>query len=489
MQGYYLYEIRSEDTVASVVQKLQNTLETLVFIRISTGPLLFSNEDNLRLLAHYAREENKTLVLLTKDKRLQELADKYRINTSDSIEAFFKEPSEATKIYSRARKSSKSKLPMWVRTTLIAAFVVFSLLVGLQWGLRYWLLPKVTITVYPNLIRENKEITLSLQDMNPELESQEVKMVATVPTTGSKMVGTERAKGEVIFFNQNTKQLKLAKGTEIKTKKGRVYLLKEDVLVPGAEVVYVLDIRSSQTAGQALGYIEAKELGAEYNVIAGEISLLAGNYKDITVRNTKPVSGGKSEKRPVVTLADREAAKKAAIELLSTEEIKLHPYEFPVVGSETKSDVEVEFDVEEGAFAPTVRATATQTISLKKIAKEELLRQAQVVLPEYLPQNLLIKPDTANILTASIDESLAKVVVAMDLYYSIKPEEVASNIAGLKISEATELIADQAVMAVEGLKGDTLPKRKEWIKVVVSSDFKSSTNKGVLSSNQKTTGL
>ena len=90
MQGYYLYEIRSEDTVASVVQKLQNTLETLVFIRISTGPLLFSNEDNLRLLAHYAREENKTLVLLTKDKRLQELADKYRINTSDSIEAFFK---------------------------------------------------------------------------------------------------------------------------------------------------------------------------------------------------------------------------------------------------------------------------------------------------------------------------------------------------------------------------------------------------------------
>lgn len=489
MQGYYLYEIKSEDTVASVVQKLQNTLETLVFIRISTDPLLFTHEDNLRILAHYAREENKTLVLLTKDKRLRELAVKYRINTSDSIEAFFNEPHDATKRYTLAKKRSKSKLPMWARTTLIAALVVFGLLVGLQWGLRYWLLPKVTITVYPNLIRENKEITLSLQNMNSELESQEVKKVATVPTTGSKMVGTERAKGEVIFFNQNTKQQKLTKGTEVKAKNGRVYVLKEDVLVPGAEVVYVLDIRSSQTAGQALGYIEAKELGAEYNVNAGEISLLAGNYKDITVRNTKPVSGGKSEKKPVVTLADREAAKKVAIELLTTEEIKLGSHELPVVGSETRSDVEVEFDAEEGAFAPTVRATATQTLSQKKITKEELLRQAQAVLPEYLPQNLVIKPGTVNILEASIDESLAKLVVAMDLYYSIKPEEVASNIAGLKVTEATELIAKQAVMAVEGLKGDTLPKRKEWIKVVVSSDFKSSTTKGVLTSNQKTTGL
>ncbi len=484
MRGYHIYEVKAGDTISSLVQKLQNTIENLVFLRISEDSLFLFSEANLKLLAYYAREENKNLVFLTHNKELKARIAGLKLSTADSIEAFF---SSAHKPQSNLAPRSDVKTPLsnWAKNTLLAASVTFVVLFLLQWGLRYWFLPKVIVTLYPQIINSDTEISLSLDSLKKHDELISLKKVVTQAATGSKVVGIERALGEVVFFNQGTKQLKLYKGTQLKSKDGKRYLLREDVLIPGAEVVYVLDVRSSQTVGQALGFIEAYELGAEYNVKAGEINFLSGDYKDITVRNLKAVTGGKSEKRPVLTQADLDLASKEAIKLLSGEKITLRPGEYLLENSVIKDEPIVKFDQQVGKFSGTVTATATQTITIKKLLAEDIAREAEKLLPELLPSFYSLVAKTVTVLETILEENEAKVRLNMDLYPVISPEEIVKAIAGLTKEEAIEVLEPKGKIVFEGLKEETLPKRQEWIKVVISDQYQPDKLKTTLTLGQK----
>ena len=483
MQGYHIYEVKAGDSISSLVQKLQNTIENLVFLRISEEGLFLFSEANLKLLAYYAHEENKNLVFLTPNKELKARLTKLRLPVADSIETFFSttQPQGSEEL---EKTTKEAPLSSWTKNTLVAAGVVFVVLFLLQWGLRYWFLPKVIVTLYPQIINTDTEISLNLEALEKQNELITLKKVALQAATGSKVVGLERAQGEVVFINQGTKQLKLYKGTQLKSKDGKKYLLKEDVLIPGAEVVYVLDVRSSQTAGQALGFIEASELGAEYNIKAGEINFLTGDYKDITVRNLKALTGGKSEKRPVVTQADLDLASKEAIKLLSDEKITLRPGEYLLENSITKEEPIIEFDRQAGDFSSTVTAIATQNITVKKLLTEDIEKEAEKLLPDLLPSFYSLVPQTVTITETILDEKEAKVRLNMDLYPVISPEEIVKTIVGLSKEEAVEVLERKGKITFEGLKEENLPKRKEWIKVVISDQYQTDKLKTTLTLGQ-----
>lgn len=486
MQGYHIYEVKAPDSISSLVQKLQNTIENLVFLRISEDSLFLFSEANLKLLAYYAREENKDLVFLTRNKELKARLAKLRLPAADSIENFFgttQKPQSSAELKETAKKAPLSG---WAKNTLMAAGVAFVVLFLLQLGLRYWFLPKVTVTLYPQIINTDTEISINLEVLEKQNEIISLKKVATQAATGSRVVGIERAQGEVVFINQGTKQLKLYKGTQLKSKDGKRYLLKEDVLIPGAEVVYVLDVRSSQTAGQALGFIEASELGAEFNVKAGEINILTGDYKDITVRNLKALTGGKSEKRPVVTQADLDLASKEAIKLLLGEKITLKPGEYLLENSITKEEPLIEFDHKAGEFSGTVTAIATQTITVKKLLTEDIKKEAEKLLPELLPSFYSLVTQTVKVTETILEENEAKVRLNMDLYPVISSEEIVKTIAGLSKEEAIEVLETKGKITFEGLKEENLPKRKEWIKVVISDQYQTDKLKTTLTLGQTT---
>jgi len=503
VQGYHLYEIGSEETVSSIVHKLQNTVESLVFLRISQEALSLFNEDNLRLLAHYSRKENKMLVLLTRNEEIKELAEKLRLTTADSVEAFLsvpginvgeeikktKSPKMKVKQIDEDKKEPNGSMALWAKKTVVAASVIFVVLFVLQWGLRYWFLPKVTVMVYPRLATTDTEITIPLSSLNTEKEIVELKKVFSVPATGSKIVGTQRASGEVVLFNQGQKQLKLYKDTKIKAKDGKIYLVTQDVLIPGAEVVYVLDVRSSQTSGQALAFVEALELGEEYNAQAGELTTLVGDFPNITVRNIKPISGGKSEKRPVVTASDIEKAKQGAIDLLLQEAIKAKPYEYLVDSSEQRTEPEVIVDNKVDSFSPTVTATASQIVSINKVSQEEIKRQAELVLKDIGMSQYSLVNNSIRIYDAVLQDDAFRISLGMDLYPTLTPQEVAQTIAGKTKEQAIEIIQEKGDISIEGLKGEELPARKQWIKVVVLDEYESDKTKTKLSFNQLSSSL
>lgn len=470
MQGYHLYEVGIEDSVTTLVQKLRNTVESLVFFRISSDADFLFTDDNLKLLAHYAEEENKDLILLTRSIRVKEKAEKVRLLTADSVEAFLGVQKKEVDP-SVLDKTSRAPISSWAKKTVIFASIAFLVFLLLQWGLRYWLLPKVTVTVYPKVLTTDTELSIDLQSLAQKNESVVLTKVYTEAATGTQIVGIERAVGEIVFFNQNTKELKLYKGTELRSKDGKVYLLKEDILVPGAEAVYVLDVRSSLTAGQALGFIEAKELGSEYNVKAGDISVIKGNYNDLTVRNVKAITGGKSETRAVVTKADLQRATDRLLSLLKEETLPEKNAEHILNDSIVRKDPLINFDKEIGDFATTVTATGSQEIIYRTITNVEIERKAEEVIHKRLPDDYNLLPKTTRVSQVVFRDKEALIKASFDLYPTLNTDELIQSIAGKTLHDAIASLDANCKVVIDGLKGELLPTKKEWIKVVISDQL------------------
>ncbi|MDD2431362.1 MAG: hypothetical protein PHD88_05545 [Firmicutes bacterium] len=478
MQEYQLYNVGIEDSILTMVQKLRNTVEELVFFQVSDESLLLFTDDNLKLLAHYAKEESKNLVLLTRNKELRQRAGK-RLPTAESVESFLSQPD-----LEKEEPNKWAGLPRWAKNTIIVASVLFILLIVFQWGLRYWFSPKVVVTVYPKILTSEAELIIDLADLNVESQSIEIKKVSTKAASGKTIVGTHRATGEVVFFNQNPKEMKLYKGTQLKAKNGKIYQLTEDVLIPGAEVVYVMDVRSSQTAGQALGFIEAIELGETYNIKAGEISEFTGKYLDLTVRNLTDIAGGKSEARPTVMQADLDKAKQNVVDLLNKETVKANSEEYLVSGSLSRSEPAVIFDQKVGNFASTITANGSQKISFQKVSGLNIQEKAENILPNLLPSQYNLVESSCRINSADFSKDTVTVNVAFDLYPSLKSDEIIVAILGKSIEEAALVLNTIGNLSFDGVKDDLLPTRKEWIKVVVSEQYETEKSWITLSLNQ-----
>jgi hypothetical protein len=467
VQDYQLFSIGIEESILTMVHKLRNTVEKLIFFQVLDESLLLFSEDNLKLLAHYAKEENKTLVLLTENRELRQKAAGI-LPAAESIEDYLSEPAAE-----KDEQRSRAGLPKWAKVVLVAAVCVFVLLASLKVGLEYWMAPKVVVTVYPKILTTETDLRIALGELNVIPETLEIKKVATTAATGKTVVGTQRATGEVVFFNQNPKEVKLYKGTQLKARNGNIYQLTEDVLIPGAEVVYVLDVKSSQTAGQALGFIEAIELGDQYNVKAGEITELVESYPDITVRNLNDITGGKSETRPTVVQDDLTKARQQVVELLNKETVKVGSGEYLLPGSTERAEPVVVYDQKVGDFAPTVTASGTQKVSYRKITGADVQQKIENILPNLLPTAYNLVSGSPRVKNVEFEKDAVKVSASFELYPTLDAEEIASVILGKDPEEAEILLGEIGRLTFDGLKDEEslLPTRKQWLKVVLSDEY------------------
>lgn len=135
-----------------------------------------------------------------------------------------------------------------------------------------------------------------------------------------------RASGEILVSNRySSRPQKLIANTRFETANGKIYRIKDEIMVPGYELV-----DGKLTPGELAVTVYADKPGAEYN---GEVEnlLIPGfkgeaRYDKITARGLETMAGGFAGERLTVSPSAKEAAEKelrSRLERSLTEEARL----------------------------------------------------------------------------------------------------------------------------------------------------------------------
>jgi hypothetical protein len=281
-------------------------------------------------------------------------------------EPAFEEPVGPTFDQIVAPRYRGAKRPRWLAPAmaLLALAVLAALAVAL-------LTPRATVAVALRTAPVAGEALVDVTAAGAPLDGEAVAAIAAtpievevafsgaVPATGSRAEPDATAGGTVRFANPNPEAVTVPAGTEMTTGAGTVFVLAEEVSVPGADP-------ATGQAGQGEGAIRAAAPGTGGNVGIGEIGgrLPSGVYYS---NREEATAGGTDRQVPVVAAADLEAlraeadaalaeqATAAAQEQLGTGAQLLPGSATVLAGDET-------FSAEEGAAAAEVSLEATRTV-------------------------------------------------------------------------------------------------------------------------------
>lgn len=138
-------------------------------------------------------------------------------------------------------------------------------------------------------------------------------LTAPVAATGKKDIGT-KATGTVTIYNEyDAASHSLPAGTKFIATDGKVFVSTEAAVVPGLTVI-ILPGPTFSTKPGASGPIavEAANSGDGYNLAAGKYSITG--QPDKIYAQGKQMTGGSSKQVDIITAADIDAAKKAALD-------------------------------------------------------------------------------------------------------------------------------------------------------------------------------
>lgn len=199
----------------------------------------------------------------------------------------------------------------WIHTAFIAGSVV--LLGVLAYPIAF---PKATVTVTPrtsSLSFTRSTFTASKdgsEGVRYSLAPIVVSDTVSVPASQKKQVDA-KASGTITIHNTAlTTPQRLIKNTRFESKDGNIYRIRESVVVPG-----YTEKDGSRVPGSLEVTVYADEPGPAYNVNTGTFTVpglkdKADLYAGITATVTKPIVGGSTGVRFVISDSDRAAATK-----------------------------------------------------------------------------------------------------------------------------------------------------------------------------------
>jgi hypothetical protein len=281
--------------------------------------------------------------------------------------------------YDQRPKKKKSRLGRVLFFLIVFAFII---------ALFIYVFPEVEVTIVPKTetVQKDFEVTVkagatteeAVNNVFPaELITEEERMEKVFKTTGEKNIG-EKAKGEVVFFNQTGLTQPLTTENKLVTDKGIVFYVEKNIDVPKAEV----SAEGNIVYGSATVNIVAGEAGEEGNIEPGRLTIIDlpfskqnKIYGEVKTR----LAGGTSKMIKVVSEDDlKKAEEEMKTEIVPKlkdkitsrlgEEYTLNDklMEYNLVSVE--KTVELEEEIEEFKMAVTFNAKAL-------VWREDLVRQ------------------------------------------------------------------------------------------------------------------
>ncbi|MBI1974335.1 MAG: hypothetical protein HYS51_00540 [Candidatus Zambryskibacteria bacterium] len=202
-------------------------------------------------------------------------------------EHFATAPSEERKI----KHHSKKKL--WVASGVVLLLLIFGALAVFD-GATLAYVPKSANLSFKGDVytarRTGENLSYSIVKLSKDKEK-------SVPASGTEEV-KRKASGTIVVYNSASAPQKLIENTRFQTSEGKVYRIKDAVIVPANGFM------------EALAY--ADEAGDSYNVGLSDFTLpgLAGTskFKDVYGRSKTPMAGGFIGKEAVVKNEDKAKA-------------------------------------------------------------------------------------------------------------------------------------------------------------------------------------
>jgi hypothetical protein len=404
------------------------------------------------------RSANRRLILVSPDARARSLASSVHLRTFASLAALERHELDATERLGEARRAALATIAASGARglSLGRALTVFLSLLAAAGILAAVVLPQATITIaasaspigpfeYDLRAGPGGDIT------DTQTRQAEVSHTFTNPTTGSRPE-EKWAKGVERFVNRTTNDIKISKGTILQTSDGVRFQTMEEKTLPKSALLPIF-------YGEVNINIQAVESGPGGNVAQDRIN--RSPSPDYQVTNPAPTQGGESNKIPVVSQADWEAAvarsdgelAKAAEAQLATWKSET-PKERTVIGTlvrRTAVTPAAEIVGKEGqtSFDITVRGTATAYSVPANEPRQTALRK----LAEEAPSENEIDRDTAAkveaVLGPTVDENGVKWRVRATSMQYRRPIDIRAALVGRSFEEADPIASGRGFHVVQ----------------------------------------
>jgi len=355
------------------------------------------------------------------------------------------EPCEPPKV-KKIKQFPKIKLPhfnfhlkfnfkfLWL-VAVLPIFVLLLLLVNHS---------SVTLFITPYPINVSKPLTLDSNITTFDAtsgnipvikQSFDLKVTASVPTTGKKIVG-EKAKGSIIIFNKLDKTQNLAKGDILIDSSGKQYELITPVQVPGSSYDLTQGIIK---LGQTKTVVSATDIGPEGNIAKDSQLTFKTSADNYIAKAETDFVGGTKQEINIVSKQDKvslEAQLKEAIKVSIEEKIKndITNLSGAIIDTAQQKQKRIDYlrDINEQTDTLSGNLEATvQVFVIDSKQKDEIISSIVKQDPQYA--NFSLEPEYTlqfNIDEITDDNSKGTLSIAGEMLPVINTNAVKAKIAG-----------------------------------------------------------
>lgn len=286
-----------DDDLGTVRAKLESSAADEVYLVIPKRSPILRTPLEFRILARLTHQLSSETIIVTGDGSRRSLAKQEGLRTRRSVRSL--------RHLSRppgTRSWGLPSLPDWVPLPSITGLLLTGLVAGIAAVLLFGVLPVMRVSVAPQVVQQNqdleiiidptvKQVDLSRRLVPGEILQQRVEVVGSMPASGGKKLGRDKARGEVMFISQDRQAVNVPRGTIILTNNNVRFATDQDVQVPALSL------------GTARVGVTAVEAGITGNVDARALVRIEG-IPSITPRNDRPIAGGTDRDGKVVTADD-----------------------------------------------------------------------------------------------------------------------------------------------------------------------------------------
>jgi len=313
--------LEAGDNPGAIRERLRSAHGKMVLLVVPKGCPGLDNLVDLKLLGRQVIALDKEVALVTRDRKLKELARGLGFRTFSSVGRGQRAKWDGSKPLARhplvvspryTRSPGAMPVPVGSETLRLGEKIVFSLIfvaMLVSFGvILIVFVPTATVTLQPITYPVSADLTIQA---NPDLESLDFinlrvpAQVAEIEVVGSDQIATTamrdepdaRATGEVVLTNKRSQATTVISGTIVSTSAGTTIRFRtaEEVTLP------------AEVGGRRRTPIEAIEPGPSGNVPAYSINRVEGPMdRQVNVINVDPTEGGAMSQVTYVTNADKE---------------------------------------------------------------------------------------------------------------------------------------------------------------------------------------
>lgn len=432
-----------EDDLASVRGKLEQVSGETVFLTIPVGVPALRSPLEFRILARLAHELATDVIVVTADGERRRLARQEGFRTRSSV--------RSVRELIGPRRPAYLSVFEWLPiprpgTVLLTLFVMAA---ALALGVLVLPVMRIRVVAAAQPVQEVVEVQVdpNVRAVDParrvlpgEVLQQRLEVVDSVPTTGIKTVGRERAKGQVTFVNRNSSEVIVPQGTIVVARSGAKFATDEHLRVPALSAV-----------GARVG-ITAVDAGSSGNVGAGEINRMERPIAGLTVRNNEPTDGGTDAEVKVVAEEDlarlkemlvKKARDQAAIELAARagpdRSLPVHSVRVRTESESYDRTVGTEGEQLTGRMVLTASGVAFVNQELNSVVEKSVLGRAG---EGYKTVAGLLKLSPPEVVAVEDQKLKLRVAASGTVTSSLDAARIADMVRGSTVGEARSVLAE-----------------------------------------------